>query len=303
MTAVDELARGLDQLRDSIARTAHIAPQVARQEVHREGRAYFRGAVVASVIASLLVGVPLVLLANRFSEYVTADELRAAQFEASSQDIRRLAEGAHDLGVAANAELARRGLATVPIPAPGTATDSQVLAAASIAQVAAKIASESIVVPTPAQIRAEVTAQLAKLPPPPVGPNPQQLNEGVQAYLAANAEALRGPRGEPERRARPRRAWPNPPNARAPKGSRASGVSHRWAGQSPSPTDPSPPANAALLSIRLLPGTRVPTPPRRPRPRPRPHSHHPRTTVVSCRYPARDGLHTVVCAHRGRLGR
>ncbi len=107
-----------------------------------------------------------------------------------------MAQGAHDLGVQANAELSRRGLATVPIPAPGTAPDSQVLAAASTAQVAAKIAAESIVVPTPAQIQAEIAAQLAKLPPPPVGSAPQQLDEAVQAYLAANSEKLRGPHGD-----------------------------------------------------------------------------------------------------------
>lgn len=196
MPDVDRLTEGLHELRDSIAQTAEAAPQVARQEIRREGRAYFRGAVVASVITSVLVGVPLFLLAEQFSAYTAADQARAAQLQASDDDIRRLAQGAHDLGVQANEELTRRGLATVPIPTPGTAPDSQVLAAASTAQVAAKIAAESIVVPTPAQIRAEVAAQLAKLPPPPVGPTPQQLDDAVQAYLTANREKLRGPRGE-----------------------------------------------------------------------------------------------------------
>lgn len=196
MATADRLTQGLQELRDSIAQTAEAAPQVARQEARREGRAYFRGAVVASVITSLLVGIPLFLLAERFSAYTTAEQARAAQLQASADDIRRLAQGAHDLGVQANDELARRGLATVPIPTPGTAPDSQVLAAASTAQVAAKIAAESIAVPTPAQIRAEVAAQLAKLPPPPEGPAPQQLNEAVQDYLAANSEKLRGPQGE-----------------------------------------------------------------------------------------------------------
>lgn len=114
MTTVDELSEGLKELRDSIAQAAQAAPHVARREVRREGRAYFRGAVVASVITSLLVGIPLALLAQRFSQYVSADEARAAQMEASAAEIRQLAQGAHDLGVAANEELARRGLATVP---------------------------------------------------------------------------------------------------------------------------------------------------------------------------------------------
>ena len=196
MANVDGLSHGLQELRDSIAQTAQAAPQIARQEVRREGRAYFRGAVVASVITSLLVGIPLVMLAGQVSAYQSAGEARAAQIQASAMDIRRLAQGAHDLGVQANAELARRGLAMVPIPAPGTAPDSQVLAAASTAQIAAKIATESIVVPTPAQIRAEIAAQLAKLPPPPVGPASQQLIDAVQAYVTANADKLRGPQGE-----------------------------------------------------------------------------------------------------------
>ena len=196
MTSVDDLTQGLDQLRDSIAQTARAAPQVARQEIKREGRAYFRGAVVASVITSLLIGVPLLLLNRRIAENTAEDRVRAAQFRAASQDIQRLAQGAYDLGVVANAELSRRGLATVSIPAPGTAPDSEVLSAASTAQVAAQIARESIAVPTPAQVQAEVAAQLAKLPPPPTGPTPQQLDEAVQAYLTANAEALRGPQGD-----------------------------------------------------------------------------------------------------------
>jgi hypothetical protein len=196
MANIDGLSQGLQELRDSIAQTAQVAPQVARDEIRREGRAYFRGAVVAAVITSLLVGIPLFMLAERFSAYTNADEARTAQLQTSAADIRRLAQGAHDLGTQANAELTRRGLTTVPIPTPGTAPDSQVLAAAATAQVAAKIAAETIVVPTPAQIRTEIAAQLAKLPPPPVGPAPQQLDQAVQAYLTANSETLRGPRGD-----------------------------------------------------------------------------------------------------------
>lgn len=70
------------------------------------------------------------------------------------------------------------------------------LTAASTAQVAAQLATRAIQVPSPEQIRSEVAAQLAKLPPPPVGPAPQQLDEAVQAYITANIETLRGPQGE-----------------------------------------------------------------------------------------------------------
>jgi hypothetical protein len=196
MTTADKLTQGLDQLRDSITRTARIAPDLARQEVRREGRAYFRGAVVASVITSLLVGLPLALLANRFAQHAYADQVRAAQFQSEVQNVQRLAQSAHDFGVQANAELTRRGLTPVLIPTPGRAPDSQVLAAASLAQVAASIASQSPAVPTAAQIQTEVALALAKLPPPPVGPTAQQLTQAVQAYIAANTDGLRGARGE-----------------------------------------------------------------------------------------------------------
>jgi hypothetical protein len=204
MTNVDELTQGLDQLRDSITRTAQVAPHVARQEIRREGRVYFRGAVVASVITSVLSGVPLALLANRFSEYEKVDQANAVQFHSEAQANQQLAQGAHDLaqsahdlGVSANAELTRRGLAPIAIPTPGIAPDSQVLAAAARAEVAAKIARESSAALTPTQIQAEIAAALAKLTPPPVGSASQQLAAAVQAYLAANAERLRGPQGDP----------------------------------------------------------------------------------------------------------
>ena len=197
MASVDGLSKGLEELRDSIAQTAQAMPQAAQREVRREGRAYFRGAIVASVVTSLLVAVPLASLSQRFTAYTSANEARSAQLQASAADIRRLAQGAHELGVRANDELARRGLATVPIPMPGTAPDSQVLAAASTAQVAAKIAADSLTVPTPTQIKAEIAAQLATLPPPPAGPAPETLNQAVQAYVTANSRELRGPRGEP----------------------------------------------------------------------------------------------------------
>lgn len=204
MTNVDELTQGLDQLRDSITRTAHVAPQVARQEIRREGRAYFRGAVVASVITSVLIGAPVALLASRFSEHEKVDQANADQFRSESQANQQLAQGAHDLaqsahdlGVNANAELTRCGLEPVRIPIPGTVSDSQVLAAAARAEVAAKIARESSAARAPVQIQADIAAALAKLPLPTVGPAPQQLAAVVQAYLAANAERLRGPHGDP----------------------------------------------------------------------------------------------------------
>lgn len=197
MTSVDDLAQSLDQLRDSITRTAQVAPQVARQEIRREGRSYFRAAVVASVITSVLIGAPLALLASRFLEHQKLDEANTALFQSQTQNIQQLAQSAHDLGVQANAELTRRGLTPVPIPTLGAAPDSQVLTASSAAQVAAKIARESSVQRTPAQIQADIAAALAKLPPPPVGPAPQQLAAAVQAYLAANAQGLRGPQGDP----------------------------------------------------------------------------------------------------------
>ncbi|MEO7193317.1 MAG: hypothetical protein ABIZ05_00600 [Pseudonocardiaceae bacterium] len=137
MNTVDELTQGLDQLRDSITRTAQVAPQVARREIRREGRAYFRGAVLAAVVTSVLVGIPLGLLASDLSQHAKDDAARVAQFQSEAQSIQQLAQSAHDLGARANTELTRRGLATVPIPTLGTVPDSQVLASAVQAYIAA----------------------------------------------------------------------------------------------------------------------------------------------------------------------
>ncbi|MGH3427969.1 MAG: hypothetical protein ACRDQZ_10450, partial [Mycobacteriales bacterium] len=146
---------------------------------------------------SVLVGVPLALLADQLSQHANEDAVRAAQFQSEAQSIQQLAQSAHDLGVQANAELTHRGLATVPIPAPGTVPDSQVIAASSTARIAARIASESPAGATPTQIQAAIAAALAALPPPPVGPAAQQLDSAVQAYRAANPHGLRGPQGNP----------------------------------------------------------------------------------------------------------
>jgi hypothetical protein len=43
MTTVDDLTQSLDQLQDSLTRTAQVAPQVARQEIRREGRPHDLG--------------------------------------------------------------------------------------------------------------------------------------------------------------------------------------------------------------------------------------------------------------------
>lgn len=73
-------------------------PLPARPRLPRRSRAKrsavrdgpnFRGAVVASVITSLLVGGPLALVANQLSEHANADQVRAAQFQAQAQNISR----------------------------------------------------------------------------------------------------------------------------------------------------------------------------------------------------------------------
>ncbi|MGH3942618.1 MAG: hypothetical protein ACRDTG_29145 [Pseudonocardiaceae bacterium] len=150
-----------------------------------------------ALVVSVLVSVPLTLLGQRLAANTAADEVRALEQRAATASVEQIARNAYDLGLAANAELASRGLQVVALPAPGTAPAPVVLAAASTAQVAAGIARDEVDVPTPEQLRAQVAAALATLPPPPAGPAEVDVTAAVTAYLHANAAALRGPAGEP----------------------------------------------------------------------------------------------------------
>lgn len=197
MTSAERLTEGLNQLQVSLAAAAESGPAAARQEVHRHSATYLRATVVIAVIVSLLVAVPILALGRQIAANSAADEVRAAEFRTAAASVQRLAQGAYLLGTQANDELRSLGLRVVPIPRPGTAPDSEVLAASSAAQVAAGIAQDDIAVPTAEQVRAEVAAQVAALPPPPAGPAPDVVTEQVTTYITANAEALRGPRGEP----------------------------------------------------------------------------------------------------------
>jgi hypothetical protein len=166
-------------------------------------------------------------LASRFSEHEKVDQANADQFRSESQANQQLAQGAHDLGVNANAELTRRGLEPVRIPIPGTVSDSQVLAAAARAEVATKIARESNAALTPTQIQTDIAAALAKLTLPTVGSDPQQLAAAVMPTSRPTPSDCVDLRVTQERLASLRPAWLNPPSVRVPKGTRASEVSRQ----------------------------------------------------------------------------
>jgi len=92
---------------------------------------------------------------------------------------RKLAEDAHALGATANKTLSERGQATVPIPAPGTTGDTEVLVAAATARV---LASLPDLRPTAAELGGAVARYLSLNPIPA----PQLVVEAVAAYFAAN---------------------------------------------------------------------------------------------------------------------
>lgn len=218
MSSAEQLNEGLAQLQTALAEAAAIGPETARQEVRRSGRTYLRATVLIAVIVSLLMTIPILALVRQLAIHSAEDEVRASELRAATADVAQVARAAYALGSAANDELRDRGLAMVPIPVPGTVPDSAVFVAASTAQAAAGIARDGIAVPTPEQLRAEVAAQLAALPPPPVGPAPREVGEAVAAYVAANAEALRGLPGAPGAPGRTPPCLAEPAQCQGPQG-------------------------------------------------------------------------------------
>src|SRR5687767_11548084 len=120
----DRAKAGLGELQDAVqTEVEYVAEAKAEETVQQQGRRWFALAVAGAAFVALLISSAVgVGMAQLFA--------RVSQAEAASEAARRLAEEAQQQGAAANAELRRRGQAPVPIPAPGTAADSEVLTAA-----------------------------------------------------------------------------------------------------------------------------------------------------------------------------
>lgn len=185
------LHEGLQGLREQVEAAAVVprrARREAREETDRRARRFWLPLVLVAAIGSSAL--------TAIGTYVwlgpQLDALRTAQTatRAAADEIRRIAEEAALDAGAANNELAQRGQEQVPVPAPGEASDSEVLVAAATARVLAALPDSQPV--TAGAIAAEVANYLTRNPPTAVGPTMGQIADAVAAYLQANPP----PRGQ-----------------------------------------------------------------------------------------------------------
>jgi hypothetical protein len=116
--------------------------------------------------------------------------------DAAVSALRAQAEQSASQGAAANAQLEQRGQQPVPIPAPGSTDDMQVIVASATAKV---LASLPDLHPTAAQLGQAVAAYMAANPVTPAAPTPGQISAALAGYLATNPppSGPPGPSGAP----------------------------------------------------------------------------------------------------------
>jgi hypothetical protein len=164
------------QLADTTRQAAIAGPAAAREVAERVSRRRGNWAVVAAVVVSLLIGVSTVLAVAQLYKHQAATD-------ASVSALRQLAEQGFTAGQQANATLAKRGQATVPIPQPGSADDTDVLVAAATAKVLAALPDLR---PTATELGAQVAAYFAANPVIPAGPTPTQISAALAGYFTTN---------------------------------------------------------------------------------------------------------------------
>lgn len=186
----DRARDGLDELHTVLGEEIEAnAEQRAVDAVDRRMPRWVTWAVLSAAAVSILASSAVSVALSGLYD-------RQAQAEAAITAARRLAEEAREQGIAANAELLRRGQAAVPIPTPGTAPDSEVLTAAAAARVLAQLPDMR---PTAAQLGAAIGTYLAANPITPAGPTPTQIAAALAGYFATSPppSGPPGPSGEP----------------------------------------------------------------------------------------------------------
>lgn len=175
----EQLDEGLALVREGAAETAAAE---ARNVVMRR---YWPRLVVAMAAVSLAVSLFVVWAVSGLSDQQAATD--AAVSVLSTQ-----AHEAKDAGDKANRELAARGQATVPIPQPGQAADTEVIVSAATARVLASLPNLH---PGGAELGQAVARYVAANPIQAPGPTPLQISTALAGYLATNPPPA-GPRGE-----------------------------------------------------------------------------------------------------------
>jgi hypothetical protein len=175
----DQLDEGLALVREGAAESAAAE---ARSVVLRR---YWPRLVVAMAAVSLAVSLFVVWAVSSLSDQQAATDAAVSVLSTQAKD-------AKDAGDKANAQLAARGQATVPIPQPGQATDTDVVVSAATARVLASLPNLR---PTAAELGEAVARYVAANPIQAPGPTPLQISSALAGYLVTNPPP-RGPQGE-----------------------------------------------------------------------------------------------------------
>jgi hypothetical protein len=185
-----ELTTAVGQVRDSVHELAGVAPQEAERAANRANRKWFPRTVFSAAAAAAIVAAAISVASLNLGLRNQQAISEQAAYQATT---RQLAEDAKTRGDEANAELARRGQAQVPIPDVGQADDLEVTRASIVAEVLTEVLPEVDARPTAAQIAGAVAVYMRDNPAP--GPTALQVFEGISAYLTANPQPA-GPQGE-----------------------------------------------------------------------------------------------------------
>lgn len=175
----DQLDEGLALVRAGAAETAAAE---ARNVVLRR---YWPRLVVAMAAVSLAISVFVVWAVSGLSDQQAATDAAVSVLSTQAREAKAS-------GDKANTELAARGQATVPIPQPGQAADTEVIVSAATARVLASLPNLH---PTAAELGQAVARYVAANPIQAPGPTPLQISTALAGYLATNPPP-KGERGE-----------------------------------------------------------------------------------------------------------
>lgn len=182
-----ELNEGQALVADAVAEARAEARDEAAAAVRREFWTVYWPRRVVPVVAvlALLFSIGAVWVLSGVTS-------RQDATDAAVSVVRENANKAKDAGDRANAQLAARGQAGVPIPQPGQAADVDVIVSAATAQVLAALPNMR---PGAGALGEAVARWFAANPINPPGPTPLQLSAALAGYLATNPPPP-GPQGE-----------------------------------------------------------------------------------------------------------
>jgi hypothetical protein len=182
-----ELDEGQALVADAVAEARAEAHEEAAAQARREFWTVYWPRRVVPVVAVLA------LLFSIGAVYVLSGVTsRQDATDAAVGVVRDNANKAKEAGDKANAQLAARGQAGVPIPQPGQAADVDVIVSAATAQVLAALPNLR---PSAGELGEAVARWFAANPINPPGPTPLQLSSALAGYLATNPPPA-GPQGE-----------------------------------------------------------------------------------------------------------